>query len=75
MRLLPFIDQQRVHHSVQQLCQVLGVVPSRYCAWRLAQVSGAVGKPAPAWETETVAVFDYHKRRYGTRRCGSNCGN
>ena len=27
-----FIDQQRVHHSVQQLCQVLDVVPNRYYA-------------------------------------------
>ena len=30
MRLLPFIDQQRVHHSVRQLCQVLSVLPNRY---------------------------------------------
>ena len=32
MRLLPFIDQQRVHYPVRQLCQVLGVVLSRYYA-------------------------------------------
>ena len=68
MSTLQFIDQQRTHHTVQQLCQMLGVIPSRYYAWRLAQVSGAVGKPEPAWETEMVTVFDYHKRRYGTRR-------
>ena len=29
---LHFIDQQRYFHPVQQLCQVLGVVPSRYYA-------------------------------------------
>ena len=29
MSPLHFIDQQRVHYSVQQLCQVLDVVPSR----------------------------------------------
>jgi len=68
MSTLRFIDQQRPYHPVQQLCQVLGVVPSRYYAWRLAQVSGAVGQQEPAWETEMVAVFDYHKRRYGTPR-------
>jgi len=66
--MLEFIDQQRPCYPVQQLCQVLGVVPSRYYAWRLAQGSGAVGPQEPAWETEMVAVFDHHKRRYGTRR-------
>ena len=34
MSPLHFIDQQRVHYAVQQLCQVLDVVPSRYYAWR-----------------------------------------
>ena len=68
MSTLPFIDQQRINHPVQQLCQVLGVVPSRYYAWRLAQGSEAVDPPKPAWETEMVAIFDGHKRRYGTRR-------
>ena len=68
MSTLPFIDQQRINHPVQQLCQVLGVVPSRYYAWRLAQGSEAVDPPEPAWETEMVAIFDDHKRRYGTRR-------
>ena len=60
MRLLPFIDQQRVHHSVQQLCQVLGVVPSRHYAWRQRPATGAV---EPTWATEMMAVFDHHKRR------------
>ena len=27
-----------------------------------------MGPPEPAWETEMVAIFDDHKRRYGTRR-------
>ena len=40
MSTLHFIDQQRSFHPVQQLCQVLGVVPSRYYAWRLAQAAG-----------------------------------
>jgi len=68
MSTLQFIDQQRSSHPVQQLCQVLGVVPSRYYAWRRAQAKGTSGQQEPAWETEMVAVFDHHKRRYGTRR-------
>ena len=68
MNPLPFIDQQRVHYAAQQLCQVLDVVPSRYYAWRHRQAAGAVGTSEPAWETEMLAVFDHHKRRYGTRR-------
>ncbi|MBT2557946.1 IS3 family transposase [Hymenobacter sp. ISL-91] len=68
MSTFQFIDQQRTCCPVQQLCQVMGVVPSRYYAWRMAQTS-AVRQPAePAWETEMVAVFNHHKRRYGTRR-------
>ena len=67
MSELEFIDQQRPGHPVQQLCQVLGVVPSRYYAKRLAQVAGAAGKVEPAWETEMVAVFDHHKCPFGTR--------
>ena len=61
------MDQQGFYHPVQQF-QMLGVVPIRYYAWWLAQLNGALGKQEPAWETEMVAVFDYHKRRYGTRR-------
>jgi len=68
MSPLHFIDQQRVHYAVQQLCQVLDVVPSRYYAWRHTQAAGAVGTSEPAWETEMLAVFDHRKRRCGTRR-------
>ena len=42
---LHFIDQQRVQYPVQQLCRMLGVVPSRYYAWRHASAVGAVGQP------------------------------
>ena len=65
MSLLQFIDQQWVHYPVRQLCQLLGVVPGHYYGWRHAQ---AVGTTEPAWKTEMAAVFDHHKRRYGTRR-------
>ena len=56
--MLQFIDQQRTCYSVKQLCQVLGVVSSRYYAWRLAQANGAVRKQEPAWETKMVTIFD-----------------
>ena len=68
MTQLHFIAQQRVQYSVQQLCQVLDVVPSRYYAWWHGQAAGAVGTREPAWEMEMLAVFDHHKRRYSTRR-------
>ena len=68
MSPLPFIDQQRVHYSVQHLCQVLDGVPSRYYAWRQKQAAAAARTREPAWKTEMLAVFDHHKRRYGTRR-------
>ena len=68
MNPLHFIDQQRIHHSVQQLCQMLSVVSSRYYTWRHTQAAGAMGTSEPAWETEMLAVFDHHERRYGTRR-------
>ena len=41
MSQMPFIDQQRPFHLVQQLCQVLDVVPSRYYAWQHRQAAGA----------------------------------
>ena len=47
---------------------MLGVVPSRHYAWRLALGSGAVGPQKLVLKTEMVAFFDYHKRSYGTRR-------
>ena len=65
MSPMHFIDQQRVYYAVQQLCQVLDVVPSRYYAWRHRQAAGA---SEPTWETEMLAVFDHHERRYSTRR-------
>ena len=63
-----FIDQQRTHYAVQQLCQVLDVMPSRYDAWRHRQAAGAMGASEPAWEAEMLAVFGHYERRYGTRR-------
>ncbi|WP_210522210.1 hypothetical protein [Hymenobacter terricola] len=43
MSELRFMDQQRFHYSIQQLCQVLGVVPSRYDAWRHMQTTRSRG--------------------------------
>ncbi len=64
MNTLQFFSNQRATYSIRQFCQVLGVVPSRYYAWR----HGAVKKAEPARETAMLAAFDDHKRRYGTRR-------
>ena len=68
MRCFQFVDYLRDEHPVRRVCRVLERVPSRYYAWRAARTSGAVGTATPAWETAAVAVFDQHKRRYGTRR-------
>jgi transposase len=46
-------------------CQVLGVVPSRYYAWRKGVAVGAVAHAEPAWETVLADAFDDHQRRYG----------
>ena len=48
MSPLHFPDQQRPFHPVQQLYQVLGVVPSRYYTWRHRQAAGAAGTTEPA---------------------------
>ncbi len=68
MNQLHFIDQQRLHYSVQVLCQVLHVGPSRYYAWRQRATARLEPKGEPAWETAMVDIFDDHRRRYGTRR-------
>jgi len=65
---LQFIDQQRLYYPVEFLCYVLHVVPSRYYAWRKGVARGTGPRVEPAWETDMVAVFDHHQRRYGTRR-------
>ena len=52
---------------MHRLCQVLGVVPSRYYAWQQSQ-RRATGAAPPTWEMALVALFERHKRRYGTRR-------
>ena len=74
MSTLHFLDQQRIFHSIQQLCQVLGVVPSRYYAWRHMQGNGAVDPQEPAWKTKMVAIFDPHKRPMARVGSKSSCG-
>ena len=68
MSCFQFVDSLRNKYPVRRVCQALELVPSRYYAWRAARAAGAVGTQTPAWETAAVAVFDQHKRRYGTRR-------
>ena len=43
-----FITAEQAAFPVRRLCQVLGVVPSRYYAWQLGQ-QRAVGEATPAW--------------------------
>ena len=62
-----FIAAEQAAFPVRRLCQVLGVVPSRYYAWQQSQ-RRATGAAPPTWETALVALFQRHKRRYGTRR-------
>ena len=62
-----FIAAEQAAFPVRRLCQVLGVVPSRYYAWQQSQ-RRATGAAPPTWETALVALFERHKRRYGTRR-------
>lgn len=58
-----FIERQRGHYAVRELCQVLGVAASAYYAWRQHRQ-----QPAPAWERAVCQAFARHARRYGTRR-------
>ena len=43
MSTLQFIDEQRLFYPIQQLCQVLDVIPSRFYAWRLRQAAATAG--------------------------------
>ncbi len=55
-----FIERQRGHYPVRELCQVLGVVPSATYAWRQR-----CQRPAPAWERAVGRAFARHAHRYG----------
>ena len=56
-----FLERQRGHYAVRELCQVLGVAPSACYAWRQR-------RQRPAWEWAVCQAFARHARRYGTRR-------
>jgi transposase-like protein len=56
-----FRERQRGYYPVRELCQVLGVAPSTYYAWRQRRQ-----RPAPAWERAVCRAFARHARRYGT---------
>lgn len=62
-----FIEAQRDHYPVRQLCQVLEVPASGYYAWQQAKQQ-LISAEAPDWEETLVKVFGVHKRCYGTRR-------
>ncbi|GAB3244228.1 hypothetical protein GCM10027346_41730 [Hymenobacter seoulensis] len=50
---------------VRQLCQVLGVAPAAYYAWRRRRQAPGV---EPAWQVSVREAFANHSQRYGTRR-------
>ena len=59
------IAQRATHVPVRQLCQVLRVAPSAYCAWRHRRQQPVA---EPVWQVAVREAFAYHCRRYGTRR-------
>ncbi|WP_245897057.1 hypothetical protein [Hymenobacter nivis] len=62
-----FIDAERGHNPVRQLCQVLGVPASGYYAWHQGRLR-VMEKEMPAWGTALVKACGVHQSRYGTRR-------
>ena len=50
---------------VRQRCQVLGVAPAAYCAWRHGRQRLSAES---AWQVAVREAFAQHSQRYGTRR-------
>ena len=67
MKRFAFIALHAHRWPVRQQCQVLGVSPSGYYAWRKRAPSQAA-EPAPAaWQVAAQRVFTTHAGRYGQR--------
>ncbi|TDN39622.1 hypothetical protein E4631_23050 [Hymenobacter sp. UV11] len=68
MKRFPFIALHAQRWPVRQQCQVLGVSPSGYYAWR-KRAPAPAAEPAPvAWQAAAQRVFTTHAGRYGQRR-------
>ena len=75
-----FIKQEQAQHSVRRLCQMMGVHPSGYYAWRAEPLSRRaksdqrlVGLIKQSW-LESGGVYGYRKITADLRDLGERCG-
>ncbi len=68
MKRLTFIVLHVLSWPVRQQCQVLGVSPSGYYAWRRRAPTPAAEPIPVAWQVAAQRVFTAHAGRYGQRR-------
>ena len=67
MKRFAFIALHAPCWPVRQQCQLLGVSPSGYYAWR-KRVPACATPALPAWQVAAQRVFTSHAGRYGQRR-------
>ena len=68
MKRFTFIALHADCWPVRQQCQVLGVSPSGYYAWRKRALPSAAARTPAAWQVAAQRVFTTHAGRYGQRR-------
>ena len=68
MKRFTFLALHTPCWSVRQQCQVLGVSPSGYYAWRKRAPTPAAEPARTAWQVAAQRVFTAHAGRYGQRR-------
>ncbi|OGX90167.1 helix-turn-helix domain-containing protein [Hymenobacter coccineus] len=67
MKRFAFIALHADRWPVRQQCQLMGVSPSGYYAWR-KRVPACVAPALAAWQLAAQCVFTGHADRYGQRR-------
>ena len=68
MKRFTFIALHAYRWPVRQQCQVLGISPSGYYAWRKRAPTPATEPALAAWQVAAQRVFTTHAGRYGQRR-------